>query len=258
VPPAAQATPGKQRSPVQILAVGLAVIAILVFVGLISQRSESPSTPTPDAGVDSMTGALYFTSTFDPDDPNNRYWPQGEEGDAFREITADGGYLFRNERLDRALTTIFEPSYTFENVSITMTVTLREDSSTTSGYGIVFRYMDDNNFNVFAIDGSGRYSIWVREDGQWRELRGASEDWTPDDVINPIGSPNTLSIDVVGDHLTGYVNGHEVTAVLDDTIVSGAVGIYLASTPGGTASMIADTFAALEPSPVIESMTGDE
>jgi hypothetical protein len=86
-----------------------------------------------------------------------------------------------------------------------MTTMLKTENAVTTGYGIVFRYIDPNNYNVFTVDGQGRYSIWVRRDGAWRELRSVGEPWTPSEAVHPIGETNTLSVDIVGDEFTAYV-----------------------------------------------------
>src|SRR5690606_4713454 len=102
-----------------------------------------------------------------------------------------------------------------------------------SAYGIVFRYNDPQNYNVFAVDGMGRYSIWVREAGTWRELRGTEEAWQIHEGINPIGIKNLLTIRILGDLLVGYINGIEVVSLSDTTFASGSVGIYMGTANTG-------------------------
>ncbi|MBZ0310538.1 MAG: protein kinase, partial [Anaerolineae bacterium] len=249
-----------QRSPLGIFAVGITVIAVLLFVGLWGQRMmDSPtSTSTPaDAGVEAMTGDLYFTSTFGSDDPFNIYWPQQDNSVLSRQITSEGFYQLSSRVDGKATTSIFDAAYIYENVTISMEAALTKDSSPASAYGIVFRYVDEDNYYVFAVDGLGRYSIWLRENGSWKELRNLNETWTTHEAIQPIGEVNTLILDVIDNQFVGSVNGETVVHINDGTIALGNVGIYMATPDNGSASLGVDMYQLLEGVNPVESMTGE-
>jgi hypothetical protein len=254
------ATPvAAHRSPLGILAIAMTVIAVLATVGLLSrQQAASGKADSSEAGVESMTDntSFYFTSTFDSGDSTLDDWPQQGNNLLIRELTGDGFYRFRNASPREAVTSIFNPAYVYANAVITMEATLEAESQVASGYGIVFRYMDEDNYNVFAVDGAGRYSIWVREDGEWRELRG--ERWTPDDAVQRLGETNLLTIQAIGDHFVGTVNGEVVAEVTDPTIPSGHIGVYLATTDSGTASVLIDSYSVTEATGDVPSMTETE
>lgn len=255
------------RSPAVILAVGFAVIALLLLVGLLNQqrRNNTPS-PIPNAdntvesmtgSVESMTGELHFASTFDADSMFNDYWPQGNLGQISREITPEGFYSIRSALPSRAVATIFEASPVYEDVAVQMTAVLQTGSASTGAYGIIFRYVDDDNYNVFAVDGLGRFSIWTRENGTWRELRQEREAWSPHPIINGIGGMNNLAIQIQGGELIGFVNGELVTMVDDDTISSGRVGIYIATPNQGSTHILVAMYQTMDPTlSLAESMTG--
>ncbi len=281
-------TPKSLNSPLGILAAGLAIIAALLFIGLLNQQSKSGSNTPPNSpatidansisstdgmtddinsvdsmtgseNADSMTGPVYFLSTFSEDDPFVSYWSQEDLTMLVREITDDGFYRIDSELSDRAVATIFPLGNDYTNGSILMTALLEEDSSPASGYGIIFRYIDDDNYNVFAVDGLGRFSIWVRSEGVWHELRDAGESWSPNNIVMPLGQLNTLIVEVNDNQLIGYINGEMVTTVTDDTIASGQIGIYVASPPQGRASILVDTYQASETRfPLADSMTGND
>jgi len=227
-----------------------------------AQRTSAP-TNAPDTsqvesmtegGVESMTesGPLEFASTFSADDPNNVLWPTGDMNGVMREITPDGIYRFVNPNPGAALTTILEGDYIYDYVTITMEARLHDDSPPNSGYGIVFRYQDNANYNVFAVDGAGRYSVWVRSGGQWRELRSAGENWTANDVIAPVGSANRLTLHAQGALLTGEVNGQQVTVVSDTTLSAGRIGIYLATPPDASnTTLLIDSYEVVPSVPVM-------
>lgn len=254
----------RQNSPLGILAVGMGLVAFLLFIGLVSQqmRTADPAgsvqTPTVESmvdAVDSMTGPVFFTSTFSEADPFNDYWPQNETNTVIRRIVPAGYYEFQNLRPGTAVTSIFDVSYTYENASISMEALLEAGNAPASAYGIVFRYLDENNYNVFAVDGSGRFSIWVREAGHWRELRGST--WTVNPAILLAGEVNKLAVDFIDDTLIGYVNSEEVVTVHDDSLSSGNVGIYLATTSRDSATIHISAYSVAEATATAESMTSE-
>ncbi|MBC8099352.1 MAG: hypothetical protein H7Y11_07910 [Armatimonadetes bacterium] len=193
-------------------------------------------------------------------DPTRNYWSQQSEAMVDREFTADGAYRFNNSRVGRAVTSILNNGYVYGDITLSMDATLLSESNVTSGYGLVFRYQDEDNYNVFAVDGMGRYSIWVRENARWRELRNLGvQQWTPSEQIAAIGSQNAITIDINGDRLIGYVNGELVADVRDDTFVSGGIGIYLAASPedNADATIIVRQYSVVDvAASLTDSMTG--
>lgn len=246
-------------SPLAILAVGMTVIAVLLLLGLLNQQngnSERPSvlTQNTENQVDAMVAMpIYFNTSFQPDETYTQYWPQGSSNNLTRSILPDGGYRIQNNRRSQAVASIFEPGADYFDLTIRLVARLEEGSSPPSGYGIAFRYVDDDNYNVFAVDGVGRFSIWVRNDGQWHELRSDTTTWTSSEAVNPLGETNELLLEIYGDELSGYVNGIQVTSVIDDTIATGKLGIYVASTTDANTTVLVEQFEVTEPS---TSMTG--
>ncbi|MBC7870237.1 MAG: hypothetical protein H7Y09_05310, partial [Chitinophagaceae bacterium] len=208
---------------------------------------------------DSMTGNLFFASQFSADEPFLAGWPQDEMNGLIREVTPDGFYRIRSQMADRAVATIFLQSGNYDDLAIQISAQLDSQSAAASGYGIIFNYVDNDNYNVFAVDGLGRFSIWVREAGQWRELRGESEQWTLNPAINPAGEMNTLTVSVMGNQLTGMVNGETVTTVMDTTLEKGGIGIYIATPPDGSADVLIDMVQTMNTLPSLsDSMTGNQ
>lgn len=248
----------RHYSPIAILVIGLIVIGTLLVVGMLND-DDSSDTPTVESmagsGAESMTGNMYFNTSFDDDYAD--YWETGESGMIERTFT-DAGYEIRTEQANRAFATVFGVISNYDDHTITINAQLSEDSASSSGYGIIFRYQDEDNYNVFAIDGLGRYSIWTREAGQWRELRETNETWTSHPAINPIGEENIISVQIIGNEFVGMVNGEIVTTVSDNTLSNGNVGIYMATPPTGIAHSIISNYAVDEIlENTVESMTGD-
>ncbi|MBN1964549.1 MAG: protein kinase, partial [Anaerolineae bacterium] len=203
---------------------GIAAAVIVALLVLALRPAAAPPQPTATEPASSMAGGpVPFDTGFGPDDEYNVGWPLSE-GVVTRAIV-DGFYRFSSRAPGQAHTAIFEPDfYQYSTAIIETTATLTEASQPDSGFGLVFRYQDEDNYYVFAINGRQQVSIWVREAGVWRELRGGADDWTVNEVVNPPGEPNLLSVFVHGDTITGSVNGSRVVSVTDDTITAGGVG----------------------------------
>jgi hypothetical protein len=248
-----------RQNPLGFAALAVALIALLI-VARMSQNAPVAAAATPVAAsqsvADSMTGDLYFTSNFDEEDEFNASWQQDDTDMLTRDI-ADGAYILTNNTSGIATTSLFDPTYIYQNVSITMDALLTLDSASSSGYGIVFRYQDMDNYNVFAVDGRGRFSIWVREQGVWRELRAESETWTTQAAILPMGAINHLHLNLSDDHLTGYVNNTEVVTITDATFKKGGIGIYVATPSSGTAQVHVATYSVAQADSPTDSMTDD-
>ncbi|HRL10354.1 MAG TPA: protein kinase [Aggregatilineales bacterium] len=243
------------KSPVGILIIGAAILSLFVLLGMLNRSAEQTPRPTPTvpvtpASAASMTDPLFFVSTFAASDRANQYWTVEQTDLLTREITDDGFYRLVNNRQGTAITSIAAPGYVYDNITVFLKGRLEEGSSEAAGYGLVFRYIDDNNYNVFAVDGLGRFSIWARIDGEWIELRDAGENWTQNDAVAPLGEFNSLMLDNFRNTFTGFINGVEVVSVtFEDSPASGAVGIYLASTQSGTASALIDSFSVVKLTP---------
>jgi serine/threonine protein kinase len=236
-----------RQNPLTFVSLGIAVVSLLI-VARISQPAEAAGSAvtTPQSVnevVASMTeDALYGYATFDPNDKLRPGWPVGEGALVRRNISQDGIYQIATTSEGIATATLFDPVYIYDDVQITMDAALTENSAPAAGYGIIFRYQDADNYNVFAVDGAGRYSLWTRENGEWRELRGEDEKWSPNEIIAPVGQMNKVSIIVYRNLLVGYINGRQVVRLQEDTFKEGNIGIYLASPAGGQAAVNVDSY----------------
>ncbi|MGJ3238960.1 MAG: serine/threonine-protein kinase [Anaerolineae bacterium] len=269
--------PAKQN-PLGFAALTVAIIALLLIARLAQNQIDQPLlTATTEnviaeegvmsmAGVDSMVGqSAFFTSDFMLDDPLNSYWEQTNNA-SIQRVIDEGQYRIRNEQAGLAITSLVNPDgFRYQDVNIMFAGEISATSaSDSSAFGIVFRYQDADNYNVFAVDGMGRYSIWKRETGQWCELRTAcnggtsSTDWEFNAIINPLGEANTLTVNVFEDQIAGYVNDQQVVMLTDTTFTEGAIGIYMATTQLGAAEVHIDQYVVMPGmSPSSSSMTGE-
>ncbi|MBZ0301648.1 MAG: serine/threonine protein kinase [Anaerolineae bacterium] len=250
--------PTRRRFPLPLPMLGIGAVLLIVVIALLGRALIPGAATDGESEVPSMTGSVpdYVNSDFEPDSATSALWPQSSTSTLTREITADGFYRFSNQRPGIAATSILETEGDFHDSLITMQGLLEADSQPASAYGVVFRYEDSDNYYVFAVDGSRRFSIWVREKGIWRELRGSDETWTLNEAIQPLGTINELSILIHEDHFVGSVNGTVVADVEDSTLPAGKAGIYLATPEDGSASALIDSYI-LETNLGAPSMTAD-
>ncbi len=259
--PSPSTTPA-QRSFVPALAGAAFILALVAVITLLvtnnTQTTASNPPPPQSTAISSMTEdeGMPFHSTFATDDRTTVHWQQNSEGDVQRQMTSDGMYRIENRLPGTAASALYDPAQTFLNGTISMHALLDNASSSTSGYGIIFRYMDESNYNVFAIDGQGRYSIWQLKAGEWYELRGLDERWTDSSFILPQGQINQLTVTFANNKINGYVNDHDVISVIvDDTsVMAGSVGIYVAASANGTAAALVQSY---EVGSQVNSMTAD-
>lgn len=250
-------------------ALAVVVIAAVIFGkpfdsgGREAAATESADTPPTDQPtipsmtgsteqptIPSMTGPADMVDDFS--DPSSG-WPTqsdgpvtyGYEDDAYRFTVSVGGQA-RIVTLD----------YTYVSTFLEVEATLL-DGQPESGYGLVFRWVDDGNFYVFAINGRGQVSMWAFENGSvWRELRGLADTWTDSGAVLTGGQANTLTVLAEDSRLTGMVNGEVVIDLEDDAYEKGAVGFYVATTLSATDSPLADVlFDNFVAQPLIPAMT---
>jgi serine/threonine protein kinase len=250
-----------QQNPLTFVSIGIALLALLL-VARFSNATLQPTTITPtvqpnELVADSMTSTeLFGISNFDKADPMNGEWQQNADGMVSRMIV-DGKYELNNIMADTASVTLFNPMHIYQNVRITMDAKLLDNSAENSGYGVIFRYQDNDNYNVFAVDGASRFSLWTRENGQWRELRDAESNWSESRVIQPIGRSNIITLNVYEDSISGYVNGTRLVFMTDTTFSEGAVGIYMATPSDGQANVSVETYTISQADNPVQSMTAD-
>ncbi|MEO0562333.1 MAG: hypothetical protein AAF125_09465, partial [Chloroflexota bacterium] len=279
----------QNSSPLGILVIGFgAMVAVLAIAFMINRDTsvlgtvptiDPPSVSTEVAlesgdsssEIDSMTSAdnMSFITTFDTTDTiATNYWPTNTTaGDTpgaaiARSLTENGEFLITNTIRNRVATTVVEDFYFTEDIDIEAGMSLDSMSTNNSGYGLIFHYIDRRNFGVFAVDGQGRFSLWFLEDGSWRELRDAGEDWTENSAVNPIGELNTLRLEIRETMLRGFVNGEEVVALEDGTLTEGGVGVYVAAPDRAEAlaQVALDSYEvtlALDGNSAVTSMTGE-
>ena len=99
-------------------------------------------------------------------------------------------------------------------------VTVRWISTDDDGIGLMFRYVDENNYYRFSMDRELRYRRLVKVVGG-----RATQLWT-DRTQYGIGVQYAVTIDAIGSELAGYVDGVELFRVQDGDLASGRIALY--------------------------------
>ncbi len=130
------------------------------------------------------------------------------------------------------------------DVCVTMTTVTGADP-TESKAGIVFWYIDVNNFYVFELAPNGKASVWRRQRGKWL----AQVNWKDaKDANKGDGAINELRVTTIGSQATVYVNSTEFEKLTGSPPDNGQqVGIFAASAPSGAATFGFDNFKVTKP-----------
>ncbi len=89
-------------------------------------------------------------------------------------------------------------------------------------YGIIFRYVDDNNYYRFDISPDGFFLLTKFENGEWHTL----VDWTASDAINTGQTTNVLKVSAFGNEIAVFANGQELSRITDDSFSAGNFGFF--------------------------------
>ena len=142
-----------------------------------------------------------------------------------------------------ALTVLPKNSYSIKTLDkdnltnfVIQVETAREDGANPSRYGVVLRYLDENNFYRFYISSDGQYKFDGKKDGSLFTVI----EWTKSEAINTRSSTNILQVAADGEKFTFYINGIKVADASDSTFSSGRIGIVGETTDYGNAQVSFD------------------
>ncbi len=240
-----------RRTPRSLLGVTLlALVAVLAACGGSSSGSDDGATdatlakpkpareqtarPDPDAVLArSVTADLAGTNgpfpTFD-DSAGSGYY-------------GNGVYTLVSKPADSKTVSGFGQEDFGGNASVSATI----DSSgapTDSGFGLVCRMQDGENYYRFGIGNDGTYSIAVVEDNEATLLTSDDGFWSDSDLVDEAARTFDIEARCDGDTLELSVDDEVVDSVTDDTYASGSVGVFSATFDEPNASIAVTSFAA--------------
>ena len=180
---------------------------------------------------------VLFADNFDRLEPS---W--GEASDAFK---VDNGQLLVTPAADQYF---WQPSAAslYDDIDMCASVTtilgvVPEDAKA----GLIFWYVDVNNFYVFEIAPNGKASVWRRQRGKWL----AQVNWQDASGANKgDGAVNELRVTTVAGDATFYVNGTEFQKVSGSPPDNGQqIGLFAGSPEKDAATFAFDDLKATKP-----------
>lgn len=235
VPPA---QPVERRSNARLIIGALIALGALLFgacIGLVlvtlnfsdSQRGSLPEAPlaetavvplsTPVAAPPLDAGEVLFSDTFD--DPAASVFGT-EESDVSRFAFEAGGYLI--EAREPEYIVWWSVDEVYRDVVIS-TDTVFPPESLEAAAALIFHYQDPDNFYLFSVSNDGFYALELKLDGEWTYLI----DWTESPEIDAVR--NALRVETVDEQIALYVNNVLLEETIDETYVSGDVGLAVVS-----------------------------
>ena len=111
-------------------------------------------------------------------------------------------------------------------------------------FGIICRYQDTNNYYFGFVSSDGYYGVGYVLDGTQDIL---TDNLEFSDAIAQGTESNHIRFDCVGDTLTLYVNGTQLTQVTDSTLTSGDVGLMAGTFDYSGTQVAFDNFVVKKP-----------
>ncbi|HUS15660.1 MAG TPA: trypsin-like peptidase domain-containing protein [Chloroflexia bacterium] len=203
--------------------------AALHCVGGSSGSAGSGSSGTGESGGNSNWTRL-LNSTFVGDEAGP--WPVEDTGDTTWTVE-DDAYVMAFTEKDSAIAypTAGEDVRNLADGDIVADVLL--DGTGYAGVLARFSYAADKTESKYAcwINSSSEFGCFKTLGGKFIELKDGGKSA----AVKP-GEVNTLALAVVGDEITFYINSQEATTITDDSITSGAWGLYAGTNSGSFAA----------------------
>jgi len=165
-------------------------------------------------GAEAFSTTLLFDDFGDP----SSGWDEKSDSDRVQGYR-DGMYFISVSATDWIVWDT--PGYNFDDFVLQVDV-LQTAGDAGNACGVLFRYVDGDNFYRFGVTGDGLFSLFKQEKDEWITL----VDWRESAYLNPISEPNRLKVVCQGDLITLYANDQELTSVTDGSFTQGDVGLF--------------------------------
>ncbi len=169
-------------------------------------------------------------------------WLQGEDDFGVAEYKNGGFRIYVATDLSGKLSILrLQP---FADVRIEVDAT-KIGGPDDNDYGIVCRYIDENNFYFFEISSDGYYGIGKYKNNVLSLISAAQ--MQSSEAIRQGATSNRLRADCVGTSLTLHVNGTQLVQASDSDFGSGNIGLIAGTfeTPG--TDILFDNFTVMKP-----------
>jgi len=192
----------------------LAVLALIL-----ASMACSLSSDQSGGGAATVPGGVYFQDDFSN---NTTGWPV---------VHSDEGITDYENAVYRIFVNMENQDY-FATPGLSLQGDVRVDVDATkvggvddNDLGVICRYQDNNNLYQFVISSDGYVGIMKWVDGSLENI--GEETLIESSAVNMGNAHNHIRAECIGDTLTLYVNGQQVSSVQDTTFSGGGdVGIF--------------------------------
>jgi hypothetical protein len=193
--------------------------------------------PMPSAVAPVPSGSVLFQDDFSAVDSG---WDRVQHGGGIMDYDG-GGY--------RILVTAAEANVWSTPKRAFMDARVEVDAGKLGGphanrIGLICR-SDGSSYYFFIIGSDGYYGLGVFTGGKAALLGQSSMKASP--AILTGAAVNHLRLDCTGARLSGFVNGVQVTRVLDESLREGEVGVLAGAFDDPGADVVFDNFIVLQP-----------
>ena len=171
--------------------------------------------------------AQWSELVFDNFSSNDNSWLVGNRSSEYfaklNQTIADGRYRWEAEAgRPNSILPAWLMGYQVSDFHLTVNCKHISGSKAGSGWGLIFRIQDNQNYYSFRMTDQKFFAISVQKEGQWTNL----VDWTRTGAIKPNGV-NQLEVSAREAHFVLLINGQIVSEVDDDIFSQGLVGLAI-------------------------------
>ena len=208
----------------------IAILIALALASLACQNSAFESKPAENV--------LFQDDFTDPESG----WLQGEDDTGSAGYDQGGFRIFVTTDLSAKLSILRTPSFSDVRLEVEATKLAGPDDN---DFGLVCRYVDENNFYFFEISSDGYAGIGKYKNNELVMISAAQ--MQSSEAILQGEATNRLRADCSGSQLTFYVNGTRVAESEDSDFSEGYAGLIAGTfeTPG--VEILFDNFSVFQP-----------
>jgi hypothetical protein len=164
---------------------------------------------------------------FDGFTSNDNNWLVGSQASEYfaplNRVIADGRYRWEAQ-VSRAnsISKVWLGEYKVSDFHLTVNAKHIFGSRAGSGWGVIFRVQDNQNYYWFRMTDSKFFAVSVAEAGQWRDIVA----WRRTETIKSNGV-NQLEVIALNTHFIFLINGQIVSEADDEQFSQGLVGLAI-------------------------------
>ncbi len=214
----------------------LSAIAVLVLASLACSALSDLGNPTPAA--QNPVARVQYQDDFSNADSG---WPATADSD--KSASYDNGQYLLQAFTDNQ-DVWAHPGESFGDVRIEVDAS-KSIGPDDNSFGVICRFVDDDNFYFFIISSDGYQAIGKYLAGDFSYL--TSDKMQSSSEIITGGAANHIRADCVGPTLTLYVNNQQVSSVTDSSFATGDVGLIVGTFDEPNVGILFDNLIIYEP-----------